>query len=63
MHTHTHIPCTGCLQVIEAGANALVAGNAVFKAKSYKDGECMSRERLQYRQIMVLDCNGVLLPV
>lgn len=27
-------------QVIEAGANALVAGNAVFKAKSYKDGEC-----------------------
>lgn len=27
------------LQVIEAGANAIVAGSAVFKAKSYKDGE------------------------
>ena len=27
------------LQVIEAGANAIVAGSAVFKAPSYKDGE------------------------
>ena len=26
-------------QVIEAGANALVAGSAVFKAKDYKEGE------------------------
>jgi len=26
-------------QVIEAGANAIVAGSAVFKAPSYKDGE------------------------
>lgn len=25
--------------MIEAGANAIVAGSAVFKAKSYKDGE------------------------
>jgi len=25
--------------VIEAGANAIVAGSAVFKAPSYKDGE------------------------
>lgn len=37
-------PCTSpsaalllSLQVIEAGANALVAGSAVFKAPSYKD--------------------------
>ena len=26
-------------KVTEAGANAIVAGNAVFKAPSYKDGE------------------------
>lgn len=26
-------------QLIDAGANALVAGSAVFGAKSYKDGE------------------------
>jgi ribulose-phosphate 3-epimerase len=26
-------------QLIEVGANALVAGSAVFGAKSYKDGE------------------------
>lgn len=31
-------------QVIEAGANAIVAGSAVFKAKSYKDGECMGTQ-------------------
>lgn len=27
-----------CLQVIEAGANALVAGSAVFGAKDYAEG-------------------------
>jgi ribulose-phosphate 3-epimerase len=27
-------------KVIEAGANAIVAGSAVFKAPSYRDGEC-----------------------
>eukprot|EP00983_Pelagomonas_calceolata_P000142 4278-Pelagomonas_calceolata.AAC.11 len=27
-------------KVIEAGANAIVAGSAVFKAPNYKDGEC-----------------------
>lgn len=26
-------------KVIEAGANAIVAGSAVFKAPSYRDGE------------------------
>ncbi|KAL6757952.1 ribulose phosphate-3-epimerase chloroplast precursor [Haematococcus lacustris] len=33
---HT-LPHVAALQVIEAGANALVAGSAVFKAKSYRD--------------------------
>lgn len=28
-------------QLIEVGANALVAGSAVFGAKSYKDGELL----------------------
>lgn len=28
-------------KVIEAGANALVAGSAVFNTPSYKDGECI----------------------
>jgi hypothetical protein len=39
-----HFVCTLLIllpgQVIEAGANAIVAGSAVFKAKSYRDGEC-----------------------
>jgi hypothetical protein len=35
LHALLHIST----QVIEAGANAIVAGSAVFKAKSYKDGE------------------------
>jgi pentose-5-phosphate-3-epimerase len=33
------LPLDGHVQVIEAGANAIVAGSAVFKAKSYRDGE------------------------
>jgi len=35
------VPAPCVLQVIEAGANALVAGSAVFGAKDYKEGECL----------------------
>ncbi len=38
---HTLV-CAATLQVIDAGANAIVAGSAVFKAKSYRDGEPVS---------------------
>jgi thiamine monophosphate synthase len=31
-------------KVIEAGANAIVAGSAVFKAPSYRDGECAAAQ-------------------
>jgi len=32
-------PLSNAWKVIEAGANAIVAGSAVFKAPSYRDGE------------------------
>ncbi len=37
-------------QLIDAGANALVAGSAVFGAKSYKDGELIC-------YLNLLNCN------
>ena len=41
-------------QVIEAGANALVAGSAVFKAKDYKEGE----RKLPRPQALVEQCEN-----
>jgi pentose-5-phosphate-3-epimerase len=49
----------GCFkQVIEAGANALVAGSAVFGAKDYAEGNCLIH--FHYYLKLLTNLNGIL---
>ncbi len=45
---HCERQAPSAAQVIEAGANAIVAGSAVFKAKSYRDGKLILARFIVY---------------